>query len=255
MDGVLVADDLPGERVEGLQRFDLVAEELDAQGELLVLRDDLDGVAPDPERAAGEGHVVARVLHRDEPLEEFVPVALLPLVEGDHAVDVLLGGAETVDARDGRDDDDVAAGEQRVRRRVPQPLDLVVDRRVLLDEGVGLRDVRFRLVVVVVGDEVLDRVVGQELAELVGQLGGEGLVRRHDERGPLHLFDEPRRRRRLAGAGGAEEDDVALTGVEALGDLTDRGGLVARGRVFGDDLERCHRASDVGSVPDRGQGT
>ena len=51
MDGVLVADDLPGERVEGLQRFDLVAEELDAQGELLVLRDDLDGVAPDPERA------------------------------------------------------------------------------------------------------------------------------------------------------------------------------------------------------------
>ena len=35
----------------------------------------------------------------------------------------------------------------------------LVDRRVLLDVGVGLRDVRLGLVVVVVRDEVLDRVV------------------------------------------------------------------------------------------------
>ena len=68
---------------------------------------------------------------------------------------------------------------------VAQPLDLVVDRGVLLDVGVGLRDVGLGLVVVVVGDEVLDGVVRQQLAELVGELGGQGLVGRHDERGPL----------------------------------------------------------------------
>ena len=61
--------------------------------------------------------------------------------------------------------------------RVPQPLDLVVDRGVLLDVGVGLRDVGLGLVVVVVGDEVLDGVVRQQLAELVGELGGQRLVR------------------------------------------------------------------------------
>jgi hypothetical protein len=59
---------------------------------------------------------------------------------------------------------------------VPQPLDLVVDRGVLLDVGVGGGDVGLGLVVVVVADEVLDGVVGEELPELVGQLGGEGLV-------------------------------------------------------------------------------
>jgi hypothetical protein len=64
---------------------------------------------------------------------------------------------------------------------VPEPLDLLVDGGVLLDVGVGLRDVRLGLVVVVVGDEVLDRVVGQHLAQFVGELGGEGLVRQHDE--------------------------------------------------------------------------
>ena len=44
---------------------------------------------------------------------------------------------------------------------MPQPVDVVVPRRVLLDVEVGLRDVRLGLVVVVVRDEVLDRVVGK----------------------------------------------------------------------------------------------
>ena len=66
--------------------------------------------------------------------------------------------------------------------RVAQPLDVLVDRGVLLDVGVGLRDVRLGLVVVVVGDEVLDGVVRQHLAQLVGQLRGQRLVRRHHQR-------------------------------------------------------------------------
>ena len=48
-----------------------------------------------------------------------------------------------------------------------QAVDLVVDRRVLLDVGVRRRHVGLWLVVVVVGDEVLDPVVGEELLELV----------------------------------------------------------------------------------------
>ena len=64
-----------------------------------------------------------------------------------------------------------------------QPVDVVVPRRVLLDVEVGLWDVRLGLVVVVVGDEVLDGVVGEELPELVAELRGQGLVVR-DDRAP-----------------------------------------------------------------------
>jgi hypothetical protein len=48
---------------------------------------------------------------------------------------------------------------------VAEPVDVVVPRGVLLDVEVGLRDVRLGLVVVVVRDEVLDGVVGEELAD------------------------------------------------------------------------------------------
>ena len=242
----LLADHLTGDRVERVDPLDLVAEQLDPDRELLVDRDDLDGVAAHPERAAGEGQVVAGVLHLDELQQQLVAVHLLADPEPDHPVDVLLRRAQAVDARHRRDHDDVAPGQQRAGRAVPEPLDLVVDRRVLLDVGVRLRDVGLGLVVVVVGHEVLDRVVGQQLAELVGQLGGQGLVRRHDEGRSLDLLDDPGGRRGLAGAGRAEQHDVVLAGLDPPGDLVDRRRLVTARRELGDHLERGHRPLDVG---------
>ena len=94
--------------------------------------------------------------------------------------------AEAVDAAHARDDDHVAAVKQRARRRVPQLVDLLVDVRVLRDVGVGPRDVRLGLVVVVVADEVLDRVLREELLELGTELRRERLVVRQDQRWAVH---------------------------------------------------------------------
>ena len=92
-----------------------------------------------------------------------------------------LDRADAVDAGHRGDDDDVVALEQRARRGVAHAVDLLVDRRFLLDVGVGARHVGFGLVVVVVGDEVLDRVVGEEALELAVELGRQGLVGREDQ--------------------------------------------------------------------------
>ena len=90
-----------------------------------------------------------------------------------------------------------------------QPVDLLVDRRVLLDVEVLGGDVGLGLVVVVVGDEVLDRVVREVGPELVAQLRGERLVVGDDQRRALHGLDRRRHRHRLAGAGRAEQRDPA----------------------------------------------
>ena len=95
-------------------------------------------------------------------------------------------------------DDHVAAQEQRAGGGVAQAVDLVVDRRVLLDVEVLRRHVRLGLVVVVVADEVLDGVVGQELAELVAELRRQRLVVGDDQRRLLHLGDDVGHGERLA---------------------------------------------------------
>ena len=107
--------------------------------------------------------------------------------------------------------------EERRRRGVAQTVDLLVDRTVLLDEGVGARDVGLGLVVVVVRDEELDAVLGQHLFQLGRQLRRQRLVRLEDQRRTLHVFDQPRDRRGLAAAGDALQGLVAKTVLDALG--------------------------------------
>ncbi len=204
---------LAGERVEVGDRLDLVAEERDAVGGLGVGRLQLEHVAAHAEAAAPEHGVVADVLDVDQLAQHEVAVVLLAGGEEDDALLVLLWRAEAVDARDRGDDDDVAAREQARGGGVAQPVDVVVARAVLLDVEVGLRDVGLGLVVVVVGDEVLDRVGGEELAELVAELRGERLVVRDHERRAADLLDDPGHRRRLAGPGRAEQRLVALAGL------------------------------------------
>ncbi len=239
-DRVEPREHLAGQRIEVGDRLDLVAEERDPERGLGVGRLHLEHVALHPEAAATEQRVVADVLDVDQLAQHQVAVVLLPDGEEDDALLVLLGRAEAVDAGDGRDDDDVAAREQVRGRRVSEPVDVVVARAVLLDVEVGLRDVRLGLVVVVVGDEVLDRVVREELAELVAELCRERLVVGDDERRATDLLDHPRHRRRLAGSGRTEQRLVALTRLEPGRDLGDRARLVARRGVFVPGLQLGH---------------
>ncbi len=233
---------LAGEGIDLGDGLDLVAEELDAHGVLVVGRVDLDGVAADAELAAHEVHVVALVLHVDEAPEDVPLLVLLADPDVQQLLLVLLGRAQAVDARDRRDDDGVAPGEQGRGGRVAQAVDLVVHRRVLLDVGVARGHVGLGLVVVVVGDEVLDPVVGEELAELVGQLRGQRLVGRDDQGGPLHLLDGPGDGGALAAAGDAEQRLEAIAPLDALAQRGDGRGLVPCGLEVGDDPERRHLA-------------
>ena len=238
-----LAELLAGERIDDGDAVDRVAEHLDAQHRLLVRGVHLDGVAAHAELAAAEGDVVAVELQVDQATQDAAHVVVDTRVQVEQLALVLLGIAHAVDAADRRDDDGVATGEQTCGGRVPQPVDLVVDRRVLLDVGVAGRDVRLGLVVVVVADEVLDPVVREELAHLLGQLRGERLVRRQDQRGLLHLLDGPRDGGALARAGDAEQRLEPIAALDALGELGDRLRLVAGGLEVGHHLEGLGRVS------------
>ena len=218
----------PGERIEAGQALHLVAEEPDPEADVLVAGDDLHRVAAHPEAAPLERGIVPHVLHLDELAEEGLTRGELgPLLEYDEHPVVGVRRAEAVDAGDAGDDQDIPSLEQRPGRGEAEPVNLLVDRGFLLDVGVARGDISLRLVVVVVADEVLDRVVGEEAPKLLVELGGERLVVRHDERRPVHRLDHPGNGIGLPGTRHSQEHLVRITTVEPLGELLDGSLLIS----------------------------
>ena len=86
-----------------------------------------------------------------------------------------------------------------------QTLDLVVDGAVLFDEGVSMGDVSLRLIVVVIGDEILHRVFWEKFLEFAAKLGGQGLVVGKDKGGPVQPGNDVCHSKGLARAGNAKQ--------------------------------------------------
>ncbi len=227
-----------GERIELLDILHGVAEQVDAPGAVFVVRrENVDDVAADAEGAAGKIGLGALVLQRDEIGDQLPLVDALALLQRKRHRGIGLDRADTVDARHRGYDDDVVALQERPRRRVAHAVDLFVDRGILFDVGVGARHIGFGLVVVVVGDEIFHRIVGEEALELAIELCGQRLVRRQDQRGALRRLDHLGHGVGLAASGDAEQHLGAVVALDALDQFGDRGRLVALRLVFGLDDE------------------
>ena len=198
--------DATGQWIEQLQRFDLVVEQFDPNGHFAVLcREDVDRVPAYPERAPGKLHVVALVLHADQlGYHVALPHPVTGSQRHDHLV-VRLRLTDAVNGRDRRDDNHIAPLENALGARQAHLFDVLVDRRVLLDEQVALRDIGLGLVVVVIADEILHRIVREELPELAVKLGCQGLVGGEHNGRATQAGDHIGHRERLARAGHAQK--------------------------------------------------
>ena len=180
-----------GNGVDFRNAVDFVPEKLDADGPSCPVGGvNFERVSPDAEGISREVHVVALVADIRQAAHELVTLARLAGAQADDHVFIVDWVAQTVDARDRGDDDHVPALGKCGGRRVAQALNFVVDGRVLFNICVRVRDVRLGLIVIVVGDEILDGVFREKLAELRAELRGKRLVVREHERRAVQLRDD-----------------------------------------------------------------
>ena len=101
-------------------------------------------------------------------------------------------------------------------------------------------DIGLGLVVVVVGDEVLHRVVGEELLELGAQLGGQGLVVGQHQGGPLDRLDDLGHGEGLARTGDAQQGLLIQPVFDACRQGGNGLGLIACRLIFADHFKFRH---------------
>ena len=257
--GVQPAGHGAGDRVDFTEPVDLVSEELHPDGAVLpVGGPEFHRVAPDPEHVPLKRDVVAFVADLHQAVEQLVPLHLGPRPQGDHHLLKVLRLPQAVDAADGGHHDDVPPLQKRGGGRQAQPVDLLVDRGILLNEGVGVGNIGLRLIVVVVGDKVFHRIVGEKLLELLAQLGCQGLVVCQHQGGPLDSLDDLGHGVGLAGACDPQQHLLPQAVLNSPCQGGNGLGLVAGGGVFGNYFEFRHgsisrksKMSDSGGQPRR----
>ncbi len=158
---------------------------------------------------------------------------MLTRAHGDAEAEKLLGRAQTVNAGYGRDHDHVVALAQRAGRRIAEFIYLVVHGEVFFDIGIRRGDITFRLIVIVIGNEVLHAVFGKKLTKFVAKLRRKRFVVRDHERGTPRVFDYVRHGKRFSASGNADEHLRADPVQNAFGQFFDRLGLIARGLECG----------------------
>ena len=174
---------MPGQRIKQLQVFDLVVEKRNSYRVLRVLgRKDVDDVAANAESPAMEVKLVAFVLHFGKTLDDLALPHSIADAHGENHLVILIAIADPVDAGNRCNDHAIASFEQALGRRKPHLFDVLIDRRILLDEQIARRNVGFGLVVIVVGNEVLNRSVRKKLAKLGIELRRQRFVRCQHQR-------------------------------------------------------------------------
>ena len=215
-------------------RSTVVAEKFHADDDLGIgRRENIHRIPPHAEGRTGKIHVFARILDGDEPAHKFVRFEFVAHAHRNRQAEKFLGRAEAVDARNRGDHDAVAPFRQRTGGGIAEFIDLVVYGEVLFDISIRGGDVGFRLIIIVVGNEILHAVFGEKFAEFVAQLRRERFIVRDDQRGAVYVSDDVRHREGLAAPRHAEEHLGIQTVQHAFGEFGDRLRLIPRGLIFG----------------------
>ena len=109
-------------------------------------------------------------------MDKFIAVLFHAGAQGNDHISVVDGVAQRIDTRNRGHDNDVVTLRQGTGGRVTEFVYLVVYGRVFFDIGVGAGDISLRLIVVVVGNKILNRILREEFTELTAKLCGEGFI-------------------------------------------------------------------------------
>ena len=245
--GVVLAQQLSSHLVDLGYELDLVTKELKAQRMLRIRRIDVDDIPSHAKCPTRQVVIVAIVLDVNQRMDKVIPLKRNLLVHIGRQACIILGAADTINARDARHHDHIAARKQRCRRLVPQHLHFLVDGRVLLDVRIALRHVCLGLIVVVVRDKIDHGVVGEKLLQLAGELCGQGLVGRHDKRRLAHGLDGLCHREGLARTGDAKQHLKPVSVLNALHKRPYGLRLVPRGLIGRNNVKLGLRARSAKS--------
>ena len=128
--------------------------------------ENLDRITTHTEGATREGLIVALVLLGHQVCQKLALVERVTNLHFKRHGGIGLDRADTIDAGNRCYDDHVIALQQRTGGGVAHAVDLLVYAGFFFDIGIRTRDIGFRLVIVIIGDKIFNRIIREEVFHL-----------------------------------------------------------------------------------------
>ena len=181
---------LASQRVEQGNRFNLVIEQGNAhRGFIVLCRKHIDHVAAHTECASAKIKFVSIVLHAHQTRDHVALRDFFTLLHvQDHAM-VINRIAYAVNSRNGGNDNTVFPLQQSLSSGEAHLFYVLINAGIFFYEQIAGGHVSFRLVIIVIRNEILHRIVRKKLPELTVQLRCQGFIGRHDDCWPPRSGD------------------------------------------------------------------
>ena len=169
--------DLAGQHIDLHNAVDLISEELHADRRLpTVCRKDLQDISMHPEGTTVKIHIVSCVLDINKLADHIITIPLHTRTQRHHHSQEVFRAAQAVNTGNRGNHHHIPPFHQRRCRRQTQLVNLLIDRRIFRNVSVRRRNIRLRLIVIVIGNEILDRIFREEFLHLPIKLCRERLV-------------------------------------------------------------------------------
>ncbi len=113
-----------------------------------------------------------------------------------------------------------------------QIIDFIIYGRIFFNIRIRGRHVGFRLIIIIITDEIFHRIFRKELFEFCIKLSGQRFIGSHHQGRPLHLLDDFGHGKSFTGTGHSQQGLLLVTFKQSLGQLMDRFRLVPGGFIF-----------------------
>ena len=121
-----------------------------------------------------------------------------------------------------------------------QPVDFLVDGGILLDIGVRVGDIGFRLIVIIVGNKIFHGVIGKKLPEFATQLSRQRLIVGQHQGGPVQPGNHRRHGKGLSRAGNAQQRLLPQSPIDTVHQRLNGLRLISGGLIVRYELKVIH---------------
>ncbi len=162
----MLGQNLTRQRVNLRDPFHFIPPKLNPVRRLSISRHNLQRIAPHPEDAPPQFQVIPFILNINQVAQNGIPAVHLPSFQFHRHLSPRFRITNTINARNRRHNDNILPAHQVGRRRQPQPVNLFINICFFFDIQVMPGNISFRLVIIIIADEVGDGVFREKLFEL-----------------------------------------------------------------------------------------